>query len=188
MRICVINLFGENGSARPLPMSTRPDTRLPQSRAGGQGPYLRSPEHLGRSSEAKDSKNSKEEECGGQTKRPTDLPMDRQTRWGVVLCSARLKKENLLINSFTKYWYVLGPLTNHGNGSYIVFTSSSSSSSSTYSSRRHYGIFFGQFEDHSIGGRMAQRLRRSLWFLRGTRTKTATKTRRAAEETTKLGT
>ena len=28
---------------------TRPDTRLPQSRAGGQGPYLRSPEHLGRS-------------------------------------------------------------------------------------------------------------------------------------------
>ena len=30
---------------------TRPDTRLPQSRAGGQGPYL------GRSSEAKDLKN-----------------------------------------------------------------------------------------------------------------------------------
>ena len=29
---------------------TRPDTRLPQSRAGGQGPYLRSPDHLGRSS------------------------------------------------------------------------------------------------------------------------------------------
>ena len=35
---------------------TRPDTRLPQSRAGGaggQGPYLRSQEHLGRSSEVK---------------------------------------------------------------------------------------------------------------------------------------
>ena len=25
---------------------TRPDTRLPQSRAGGQGPYLRSLEHM----------------------------------------------------------------------------------------------------------------------------------------------
>ena len=30
---------------------TRPDTRLPKSRAGGQGPYLRSLGHLGRSSE-----------------------------------------------------------------------------------------------------------------------------------------
>ena len=30
---------------------TRPDTRLPQLRAGGQGPYLRSLDHLGRSSE-----------------------------------------------------------------------------------------------------------------------------------------
>ena len=35
---------------------TRPDTRLPQSRAGGQGLYLRSLDHLGRSSEAKDRK------------------------------------------------------------------------------------------------------------------------------------
>ena len=34
-------------------IQTRPDTRLPQSRAGGQGPYLRSLDHLGRSSEAK---------------------------------------------------------------------------------------------------------------------------------------
>ena len=33
---------------------TRPDTRLPQSSAGGQGPYLRSLEHLGRSSEVKE--------------------------------------------------------------------------------------------------------------------------------------
>ena len=32
---------------------TRPDTRLPKSRAGGQGPYLRLPDHLGRSSEVK---------------------------------------------------------------------------------------------------------------------------------------
>ena len=30
---------------------TRPDTRLLKSRAGGQGPYLRSLDHLGRSSE-----------------------------------------------------------------------------------------------------------------------------------------
>ena len=32
---------------------TRPDTRLPKSRAGAQGPYLRSADHLGRSSEVK---------------------------------------------------------------------------------------------------------------------------------------
>ena len=32
---------------------TRPDTRQPKTRAGGQGPYLRSPDHLGRSSEVK---------------------------------------------------------------------------------------------------------------------------------------
>ena len=32
---------------------TRPDTRLPKSRAGGQGPFLRSPDHLGRGSEVK---------------------------------------------------------------------------------------------------------------------------------------
>ena len=36
---------------------TRPDTRLPKSRAGGQGPYLRSPDHLGRSSEVKEIKS-----------------------------------------------------------------------------------------------------------------------------------
>ena len=33
---------------------TRPDTRLSQSRAGEQGPNLRSPEHLGRSSTVKE--------------------------------------------------------------------------------------------------------------------------------------
>ena len=32
---------------------TRPDTRLPKSRACGQGPYLRSPDHLDRSREDK---------------------------------------------------------------------------------------------------------------------------------------
>ena len=37
-------------------MRTRPDTRLPQSRAGGQGPYLRSLDRLGRISESKNNK------------------------------------------------------------------------------------------------------------------------------------
>ena len=36
---------------------TRPDTRLPKSRAGRQGPYLRSPDHLGKSSEVKKIKS-----------------------------------------------------------------------------------------------------------------------------------
>ena len=46
---------------------TRPDTRLPQSRAGGQGPYLRALDHLGRSSEAKDRKNPKKVKCDTPT-------------------------------------------------------------------------------------------------------------------------
>ena len=36
---------------------TRPDTWLPKSRAGGQGPYLRSLDHLGRSSEVRKVKS-----------------------------------------------------------------------------------------------------------------------------------
>ena len=36
---------------------TRPDTRLPKSRAGGQLPYLRLPDHLGKSSEVKKIKS-----------------------------------------------------------------------------------------------------------------------------------
>ena len=40
-------------------LKTRPDTRLPHVRAGGQGLYLRSLDHLGRSSEAKDRKKTK---------------------------------------------------------------------------------------------------------------------------------
>ena len=36
---------------------TRPDTRLPKSRGGGQGPYLRSPDHLGKSSEVEKIKS-----------------------------------------------------------------------------------------------------------------------------------
>ena len=43
----------------PLSVSrkTRPDTRLPKSRAGGQGPYLRSLDHLGKSSDVKEIKS-----------------------------------------------------------------------------------------------------------------------------------
>ena len=54
------------------PRLTRPDTRLPQSRVGGRGPYLRSLDHLGRSSEAKNRKNPKKVKCDGPTDRRTD--------------------------------------------------------------------------------------------------------------------
>ena len=57
-----------------------PDTRLPQSRAGGQGPYLRSAEHLGRSSKAEKLKNAKEVKCDGQTNQRIDQWTDRQSR------------------------------------------------------------------------------------------------------------
>ena len=60
-------------------LETRPDTRLPQSHAGGQGPYLRSPEHLGRSGKAKMLKNAKKVKCDGRTDGPTDRPTDRPT-------------------------------------------------------------------------------------------------------------
>ena len=46
---------------------TRPDTRLPQSRAAGQGLFLKSPYHLGRSSGAKDRKKPKKVKCDGRT-------------------------------------------------------------------------------------------------------------------------
>ena len=46
-----------------LRQSTRPDTRLPQSRGGGKGPYLRSVEHLGRSNEAKNPINAEKVKC-----------------------------------------------------------------------------------------------------------------------------
>ena len=45
---------------------TKPDTRLPQSRAGGQGPYLRSVEHLGRSDIAKKPINAEKVKCDDQ--------------------------------------------------------------------------------------------------------------------------
>ena len=58
---------------------TRPDTRLPQLRAGGQGLNMRSLDHLGRSSEAKDRNNPNKVKCDGQTDRPIDLRTDRLT-------------------------------------------------------------------------------------------------------------
>ena len=51
---------------------TRSDTRLPQSRAGGQGPYLWSLDQLGRSSEAKDGKNPKKVKWDGWTDQRTN--------------------------------------------------------------------------------------------------------------------
>ena len=54
--------------------SNRPDTWLPQSLAGGQGPYLRSLDHLGRSPEAKNCKIQKKE---GVTDRRTDRWTDK---------------------------------------------------------------------------------------------------------------
>ena len=49
---------------------TRPETRLPQSRAGGQGPYLRSAERS-RSSEAKNPIEAEKIKCDGRTDGPT---------------------------------------------------------------------------------------------------------------------
>ena len=43
----------DQGKAEAKQKQTRPDTRLPKSRAGGQGPYLRSSDCLGRSREVK---------------------------------------------------------------------------------------------------------------------------------------
>ena len=51
---------------------TRPDTRLPQSRLGGQGLCLMSLVHLGRSSEAKDHKENKKVKCDRRTNGRTD--------------------------------------------------------------------------------------------------------------------
>ena len=58
---------------------TRPDARLPKSRAGGKGQcWKRSPEHLSRRSRLKKKKNA-EIVKRGPTDRPTDQPTDRRT-------------------------------------------------------------------------------------------------------------
>ena len=48
------NFFKKVSNGRVVFVVTRPDTRLPKSRAGGQGPNLRSPDYLGRGSEVKE--------------------------------------------------------------------------------------------------------------------------------------
>ena len=53
-------------------VGTRPDTQLPQSCVGGQGPYLRSLNHLGRSSEVNDCKKTKKVKSDGWMDRPMD--------------------------------------------------------------------------------------------------------------------
>ena len=55
-----------------FPVRTRPDTRLPQSRAGGQGPYLRSVEHLGSCGIAKNPIIAEKVKCDGRTDGRTD--------------------------------------------------------------------------------------------------------------------
>ena len=60
-------------------IQTRPDTRLPQSRTGGQGPYLRSVEHLVRSGIAKNPINAKKVKCEGLTDRRMDGQTDGRT-------------------------------------------------------------------------------------------------------------
>ena len=54
-----LSIYGTAAGAQGVGCRTRPDTRLPKSCTGRQGPYLRSLDHLGRSSEAKDRKNKK---------------------------------------------------------------------------------------------------------------------------------
>ena len=68
-------------------LTLRPDTRLPQTRAGGQGLYLRSLDHLGRRSEAKNRKKTKKVKCDG----PMDGPTDGPTKRGVESRSIRPK-------------------------------------------------------------------------------------------------
>ena len=77
---------------------TRPDTRLFQLCVGGQGPYLRSAWHLGRSSMSKNKKHKKRKvwPINQLTNQPADQPSDRQIAWCRVLEHA---------NKETKKWH-----------------------------------------------------------------------------------
>ena len=66
-------------SLGPLPLKTRPDTRLPQSRAGGQGPYMRSHHHLSTSCEVKYRKTPNKVKYDQPMDRLTDGPTDGWT-------------------------------------------------------------------------------------------------------------
>ena len=74
---------GKKASVRSLCLTARPDKRLPRSRAGGQGPYLRSLEHLGINSGANDRKENNK--VHGPTNQLTDVQSEM---W---LCSTQLK-------------------------------------------------------------------------------------------------
>ena len=55
-------------------LKTRPDTWLPQSRVGGHGPYMKSPEHLGRRSKNKTREAGSQYHCawvGGGSQPPS---------------------------------------------------------------------------------------------------------------------
>ena len=54
---CVQKIFDSEWNAMADSRGTRPDTRLLKSRVGGQGPFFRSPDHLGKSSEVKEIKS-----------------------------------------------------------------------------------------------------------------------------------
>ena len=85
--ICHSNMCSVYAQSQILIMfkRTRPDTRLPKSRAGGQGPYLRSLHRLGRSSGVKKIiKKSKT----WRTTRPTYWPTDKA---GCRVACTRLK-------------------------------------------------------------------------------------------------
>ena len=69
---------------RTLIIRSRPDTRLSQSRAGGQGPYLRSLDHFGRSIQAKDKKEKQKKlNVTGRTDRRIDGWTNGPTKRGV---------------------------------------------------------------------------------------------------------
>ena len=72
-------------------LKTRPDTRLPMSRAVGQRPYLRPLHNLGRSSEAKDYKNPEKVKCDGKMDGRTDQRTDGPTKRFVESRSMQLK-------------------------------------------------------------------------------------------------
>ena len=75
-----------------LKTGTRPDTGLPKSRAGGQGPYLRPLHHLSRSSEARDrKKKTKKVKSDGLTDGQTNGRTDGPTKRVVESRSTRLK-------------------------------------------------------------------------------------------------
>ena len=79
---------------------TRPDVRLPQSLAGGQGLYLRSFDHLGRSSEAKEKKTHKSKVgwTDGLTDRWMDRRTDEPTKEGVESRGRRQKRKKTFLH------------------------------------------------------------------------------------------